>query len=63
MFELFLSSLLPLVVQIEVKNDVEGDATKGKSTKRFKMWTVLHEDLVIVVVDDAAPKLPWSEER
>ena len=62
MLQLPLPCLLPLVVQVEVENDVETDARKDECTKRFKMGTILHEQLVIVVIDYTPAELAWGEE-
>ena len=50
MFKFFLAGHLLLVMQVMLENDVEANACEDKSTKRFKMLTVLHQDLVVVVV-------------
>jgi hypothetical protein len=62
MLQLPLPCLLSLVVQVEVENDVETDARKDECTKRFKMGTILHEQLVIVVIDYTPAELARGEE-
>jgi hypothetical protein len=61
-FEFFLSCFLPFVVKVKIENDVEANACEDKGTKRLNMLTVLHQDLVVVVVYDSPSESTRGEE-
>jgi hypothetical protein len=60
--EFFLACLLSFVVKVKIENDVETNTCKYKATKRLNMLTVLHQDLVIVVVYNSPSESTRREE-